>query len=644
MNHSIYFRLAVTNIKNNRKTYVPFILTSILTVMMTYMLTALLKSDSITDVNVKTCLSMALGVEMFFSVIFLFYTNSFLIKRRKKEIGVYHILGMGKGHLGKMMTVETLLIAAVSIAGGVVGGIVFGKLMYLLLLKMIHYDVGMEFGISTVAVMQTLGLFFMIFLCTLVYNLFQIKLANPVDLLHGSSVGEKEPKTKWLLTIIGIATIGVGYYLALVTDKPLQALTNFFVAVILVMIGTYALFVAGSIALLKFLRKRKRFYYKSSHFTAVSGMIYRMKQNAVGLANICILSTAVLVMVAISVCLYVGMEDILKYRFPKDYAVYVMPGEEGAIQTAQTIVSEETKKAGIQVEKEWDYYCASVAATKHGSDFSTEEPENLYNKEVVEITLLPLEEYEKLEGEKLSLQPDELLVYTPDGTYQRNSVTLDGRKFRVVKELETFSLEEKNKSSVVPSYYMILPDKKTVEEMAGGPCGYIMRFDAKGTEQAKQEAGEQLTRRIADEAGGIVESREASKSSFYSLYGSLLFIGLYLGIMFLMATVLIIYYKQISEGFDDKERYQIMQKVGMDKREVKRSIRSQVLMVFFLPLLVAVIHVSVAFPVMTKLLVTLNMVNVPLFLMCTVVTVLVFVVFYVLVFAITAREYYKIVN
>lgn len=320
MNKSLYCRLAFTNIKNNKKTYVPYILTAILTVMMFYIMISLFSSKDITDPSLKTILFYAVWVIAIFAVIFLFYTNSFLIKRRKKELGVYNILGMDKRHIAKMLLVETVTVAVISVGVGIVGGVVFSKLMYFILRKILSHNIPMNFHMSFSYIFPVLGLFGIIFVMTLLYNLMQVQLANPMELLRGSNQGEKEPKTKWLLTIIGVLAIGTGYYIALTTESPIEALTLFFVAVICVIIGTYALFTAGSIVMLKILRKNKKFYYKTKHFTTISGMIYRMKQNAAGLANICILSTMVLVMVSTSVSLYAGMDNILDTRFPKDFS------------------------------------------------------------------------------------------------------------------------------------------------------------------------------------------------------------------------------------------------------------------------------------------------------------------------------------
>lgn len=347
MRSSVFSRLAATNLKNNRKTYVPYILTSILTVMMYYIMDGLSKNSYVTEGNesLQICLQYANGIIIVFAVIFLFYTNSFLIKRRKKEIGIYNILGMGKQHIAKMLAVETAIMGLISIGAGLLFGVVFSKLMFLLLLKILHYDIRMGFSVSAQSIVTTIVLFAGIFLLTLVYNLLQIKLANPVELLRGGSQGEKEPKTKLLLAIFG-AALGTGYYIAITTESPVSALGMFFIAVLCVILGTYALFIAGSIVLLKLLRRNKRYYYQTKHFTAVSGMIYRMKQNAVGLANICILSTMVLVMVSTTVSLYVGVDDVLKTRFPNEFQINLERPDVASEQRIADIVSGVTEKMG----------------------------------------------------------------------------------------------------------------------------------------------------------------------------------------------------------------------------------------------------------------------------------------------------------
>lgn len=648
MNSRIYSRLAVSNIKNNRKTYVPFIFTSILTVMMYYIIDALAGNDSIEITNVITVLRMGCGVMVVFSVIFLFYTNSFLIKRRKKEIAVYNILGMGKGHIGRMLTVETLIVGGISIAGGIAGGMAFGKLMHLLLIRIIHYDVGMEFHISVQSVSDTVILFAFIFFLTWFYNLFQIRLANPIELLRGGSAGEKEPKTKVILALIGVVTMAAGYYLAVSTKNPLEAINTFFVAVILVIIGTYALFLAGSIALLKLLRKQKKFYYKPNHFVSVSGMIYRMKQNAVGLANICILSTIVLVMISSTVSLYVGMDDVMAHQYPNDYQMTLYEASQEKIDKANKLIEEELDRGGLKKEGETAcHYGTAVLISQGGNKFTTSENGTYSPRDLTELYVIPQEDYQKLENTSTSLKENEVIIYTTAENYGRDSIQIDGRKFQVTEELDDFVLEEKNQSRVAPGMYMIVANDEVAMQLDSLKSGlrYDIDFDMTGSDEEKAVVEEKIADRITEELPGTYfTSRQAGTESFFSFYGCLFFIGMYLGFMFLVATVLIIYYKQISEGLDDRERYVIMQKVGMDKREIRRAIRSQILIVFFLPLLFSILHIIVAFNVITKLLGVFGLFNTGLFVLCTVATVLIFAVFYIIVFAITAREYYKIVN
>lgn len=642
MNNFIYEKLAVTNLKNNRKTYVPYIFTGVLTVMMFYIIDALSRGKGITQNTLKICLQYATGVIIVFAVIFLFYTNSFLIKRRKKEIGVYNILGMGKRHIARMMAVETILTAGISILGGLVFGIIFGKLMYLLLLKILHNSVDMQFSVNGTAIVQTVILFAGIFLLTYLYNILQIQLVNPVELLHGGNQGEKEPKSRWLLVIVGVAALGNGYWIALTTEAPLEALLKFFVAVVCVIIGTYALFIAGSIVVLKILRKNKAYYYNPKHFTSVSGMIYRMKQNGAGLANICVLSTMVLVMVSTTVSLYAGMEDILDSRFPRDVSIVCNEADTNNEETLQRLIKEQCEKAGVKITDRVRYRYGSMNAVLKGNNL--EKVEQYYpDNHFYYVEMITQEEYNRIEKQNVSLKEQEILTYTTNGKCGKKQINIAGRNYQVKKELSEMTSQPKSTAEMYNTLYIIFANAEQIERIE--PFSYADKFNLKGDDGKQKEALEQIQNEFYEKfPDGTMESRMLSRSSFYELYGGLFFIGIYLGSMFIMATVLIIYYKQISEGYDDRERYQIMQKVGMSKKEVKRSIRSQVLSVFFLLLIVAVIHVAVAFKVMTKILGVLNLTNVSLFAVCTIITIAVFAVFYIIVYSITAKEYYRIVN
>lgn len=642
MNNFIYEKLAVTNLKNNRKTYVPYIFTGVLTVMMFYIIDALSRGKGITQDTLKICLQYATGVIVVFAVIFLFYTNSFLIKRRKKEIGVYNILGMGKRHIARMMAVETILTAGISILGGLVFGIIFGKLMYPLLLKILHNSVDMQFSVNGTAIVQTVILFAGIFLLTYLYNILQIQLVNPVELLHGGNQGEKEPKSRWLLVIVGVAALGNGYWIALTTEAPLEVLLKFFVAVVCVIIGTYALFIAGSIVVLKILRKNKAYYYNPKHFTSVSGMIYRMKQNGAGLANICVLSTMVLVMVSTTVSLYAGMEDILDSRFPRDVSIVCNEADTNKEETLQRLIKEQCEKAGVKITDRVRYRYGSMNAVLKGDKLENVDqyyPDNHFYY----VEMMTQDEYNRIEKRNVSLEEQEILTYTSNGKCGKKEINIAGRNYQVKKELSEMTSQPKSTAEMYKTLYIVFANAEQIERIE--PFSYADKFNLKGDDGKQKEALEQIQNEFYEKIpDGMMESRMLSRSSFYELYGGLFFIGIYLGSMFIMATVLIIYYKQISEGYDDRERYQIMQKVGMSKKEVKRSIRSQVLSVFFLPLIVAVIHVAVAFKVMTKILGVLNLTNVWLFTVCTIITIAVFAVFYIIVYSITAKEYYRIVN
>lgn len=642
MNNFIYEKLAVTNLKNNRKTYVPYIFTGVLTVMMFYIIDALSGGKGITQNTLKICLQYATGVIIVFAVIFLFYTNSFLIKRRKKEIGVYNILGMGKRHIARMMAVETIMTAGISILGGLVFGIIFGKLMYLLLLKILHNSVDMQFSVNGTAIVQTVILFAGIFLLTYLYNILQIQLVNPVELLHGGNQGEKEPKSRWLLVIVGVAALGNGYWIALTTEAPLEALLKFFVAVVCVIIGTYALFIAGSIVVLKILRKNKAYYYNPKHFTSVSGMIYRMKQNGAGLANICVLSTMVLVMVSTTVSLYAGMEDILDSRFPRDVSIVCNEADTNNEETLQRLIKEQCEKAGVKITDRVRYRYGSMNAVLKGNNL--EKVEQYYpDNHFYYVEMITQEEYNRIEKQNVSLKEQEILTYTTNGKCGKKQINIAGQNYQVKKELSEMTSQPKSTAEMYKTLYIVFANAEQIERIES--FSYADKFNLKGDDGKQKEALEQIQNEFYEKfPDGTMESRMLSRSSFYELYGGLFFIGIYLGSMFIMATVLIIYYKQISEGYDDRERYQIMQKVGMSKKEVKRSIRSQVLSVFFLPLVVAVIHVAVAFKVMTKILGVLNLTNVSLFAVCTIITIAVFAVFYIIVYSITAKEYYRIVN
>lgn len=678
MNSKIYGKLAVTNLKNNGKSYVPYILASAFSVMMYFIMDNLYRNRSLVEKEspLAIMLSYADAVLLIFSVIFLFYINSFLIKRRKKELGIYNILGMGKGHLGKMLFLESVITTVTSIIGGILAGILLGKLVYLVLLKILHLKRDIVYMISPVSIGITAAIFGGIFFVIFLYNLVQMKLSNPIELLRGGNTGEREPKTKWIMTIIGILCLAGGYSIALTTKEPMAALGKFFIAVILVIIGTYALFMAGSIAFLKMLRNRKGYYYKTRHFTAVSGMIYRMKQNAVGLANICILSTMVLVMVSMTVSLYGGMNDVITTRFPYEAQITSSGINQKEEEQIEEIIKNMTKKNHTVPTSQIRFHMGRFTTVYNSKTkkFDMMAAGDYANSNVADLVMIPLSDYNQTEGKNVNLKENEVLLYhrnhnrndnrshkksDTDTQKDKKVIQLNNRSYKVVDELDRLAIAKADTTSFIDGWYVVVKDSSIVtsylkdiyensniyDELKEyyGKIQYSYSFNLNGSRANRAKTAKSIQKQLQKKITNCsVEGRELSRESFYELYGGFLFIGIFLGIIFLMATTLIIYYKQISEGYDDRERYQIMQKVGMSKKEVRQSIRSQVLLVFFLPLIMAVIHLAFAFKIITKLLSVLKLTNVSLFFMYTVGTVAVFVIIYAIIYSITAKEYYKI--
>lgn len=605
--------------------------------------------------NLKIILNFGIYVIGFFSIIFLFYTNSFLIKRRKKEFGLYNILGMEKKHISKVTFFETLYVGILSLGIGIPGGVLLSKLMFLLLLKIVDYQVQFGFEISFKALIATLVLFSGIFLVSFLNTVRQVHLSKPIDLLKGGQVGEKEPKSSWLLAVIGAICLGIGYYIALTTKSPMTAMSMFFFAVIMVIIGTYALFISGSIYILKLLRKNKKYYYQTKHFTTVSGMIYRMKQNSAGLANICILATVVLVMLSTTVSMYIGMENILRTRYERNVIVSGQSMTKAQIKQADKIIEEVTGKMGIKPKDTIHYSSIDLYMQRKGNDFTVyDEGDNaLTIADISSVNVLSLGEYNKIMGENKTLSQGEVLLYTIKGEIKENNLKIGDKSFSIKERLKDLNISKRDSSILTEGYCIVVYDENIQSQLLPMDknrkliegLSYNYGFDVQG-DSSTQVALSTAIGSALEKAGLNVRSEcaEAGRKDFYAIYGGLLFLGLFLGILFIMATVLIIYYKQISEGYDDKERFEIMQKVGMSREEVKKSIQSQVLTVFFLPLVLAGIHVAFSFKVIVKLLLLLNLTDVSLFATCTVATFLVFAMFYAAVYGLTARTYYRIVK
>jgi len=661
----MYTKLAITNIKNNRQFYFPYLLTGIITVAMFYIMCALESNPGIQSMpgakDLGLILRLGIGVIGIFAVIFLFYTNSFIIKRRKKELGIYNILGMEKRHIAKILSKEAFFTAIIAIGGGLVTGVLFHKLACMLLYRMIGFNGGITFSFSKKGVMITAILFAIVYLLTYIYDLFQVQLANPIELLQSGNKGEREPKTKAIMAVLGVLCLGTGYFIAITTKNPIKALTLFFVAVILVIIGTYLLFTAGSIALLKILRRNKGYYYQTKHFTSVSGMIYRMKQNAVGLANICILSTMVLVAVSTTVSLYVGIEDIMKERYPNEINIsaYYDTGAP-AEDSIAPIVEKSVKESGRKIRHEEDYLELYFAAIKDQGQYSLDkEKVKTAGDRVSGFVVLTREDCKKKYNEEIpELAENEVALLTIKKT-DMDTLVLENRSYHV-KEIKQFQNTEdfETIADIMDEYYYVIVNdvqdmerlwqlQKDIYQENSSSISRQVRLDIDGDSEQKKECFENIKTALGPEqakARILIDSRQSNLDEFYQIYGGFLFLGLFLGILFLMITVLIIFYKQISEGYDDKERFSIMEKVGMSNDEVKATIRSQVRTVFFLPILMAAIHVGMAFPMIKRLLWLFGLSNTALFAGCMAGTILVFTLIYLLVFLKTSKTYYKIVG
>ena len=671
MHKGIFSRLAKQNIRNNKSTYIPYIITCIFCIAMIYMMEFLRDCPTLDQAvrqadEVRMIVFTGEIVVEIFCIIFLIYSNSFLMKRRQKEIGLYNILGLERNHIGIVMFLETIITSIGSLAGGIAAGIIGSKLALLLLLKLLHIPSVLGFYISVKGIFTCLFMFGIIFLMILFLNLAKIHLSRPVELLRGNNTGEKEPAAKWLMALIGFICLGAGYYLAVTTESPIKAITIFLLAVILVMAGTYLLFTAGSIVILKFLRRRKSFYYRTGNFISISGMLYRMKQNAIGLASICILSTGVLLMISMTVSIYFGMNDIMLNRYPYDVDMSVTSISEDECQTAIEAFEKAIADNKVPVEKSVEEIYLDIVCSKNGDQILIKPANTIRNSDsVLVLSLLNQAEYERLTGISANLNDGEIFAWYPSAV-QKDSVTVDETEFTVKKWLDKNPLTC-GEDAVSDNAVLVVTDEdfKKFDEMrtemykgvssapAGEDLTLHLGLDITGSETDKIDFGTPVMEVVKDlkKNGGLSENswitsgiRQQEYESYYADNGSLLFIGIFLGSLFLMGTAMIIYYKQISERYEDQKRFEIMQKVGLSRREVRSSVRRQILMVFFLPLLMAMLHITMAFPMIRRMLLLFGMTNTKLFIGCTAGTVLIFAVVYGLIYLMTARSYYHIVE
>lgn len=673
MKKGIYSRLALTGIKKNKKLYIPYILTCICMVMMFYIITFLSSSDMMMNYpggeTMRGILGFGVYVIGFFAVIFLFYTNSFLVRRRKKEFGLYNILGMVKRNIARVMLWETLFIGAFSIVLGMALGVLFSKLAELVMVNIMSMDVTFGVTIDYKAIYYTVVLFAVIFFLILLNSLRQVHLSNPIALLHSENAGEKPPKANWFFAVLGVLILGCAYYLAVTIKDPVTTLAAFFFAVIMVIVATYLIFISGSVAFCKILQKKKNYYYKTNHFVSVSSMSYRMKRNGAGLASICILCTMVLVMISSTVCLYLGKEDSLRERYPRNINVTMTSQIYSDLisQDADDVAKrtfETAENMGYTPVNAIDYTMLSFVSYMRDGEIVLDEDENGFNYvsgDLWKIFIVSLDDYNRLTGSQENLDEDEVMIYTSkDMDYNYDVLKIKGQEPLNIKKVVTdFENNGVDTMQIMPALYIFVPDLEVqvqkISEQSQDALGNINRFvgyDLEATDQQQTDVFSEIydwlrTSQVNSADGSMyvyVEGSANEKLEFFGIYGGLFFLGIILGIVFIFAAVLIMYYKQVSEGYEDQSRFEIMQKVGMTKREIKKSINSQMLTVFFMPLIAAGVHLAFAFPMIYKMLILFGLVNKVFLIMVTVGCFLLFALLYMLVYKITSRAYYSIVS
>ncbi len=670
MKRAFYLRLAWDGIRKNKKLYIPYILTCVCMTAMFYIVSFLSKEDSVQNISggseIQGILYLGSIVIGIFSLLILFYTNSFLIRRRKKEFGLYNILGMNKYNLSRVLIWESIIVYAISLVCGLGFGILFSKFAELIMINILMEGTNFDLKVNFESIGNTAVWFLAIFVLILINSLRQIHISKPVELLKSENIGEKPPKANWVLAVLGAVILAAAYVIAVTVDNPMAAIFLYFVAVTMVIVATYMLFISGSVALCKALQKNKRYYYKTNHFVSVSGMVYRMKRNGAGLASICILSTMVLVMVSCTVCLYTGMEDSLRTSYPRDISVDVEVNDFAAVndELAHSIDAKTEAVLGKYSEaaqNKMSYRIADVAANQNGNDFSII-TNGFYSSSAYNVLIVPIEDYNRLMGQNETLAENEVLVYKAKlSDYDESTININGTgDLKIKKYVEDYigygvdmSIVNSSIYVFVPNYDAFIVQFEGITEPNGNPVlskHYITGFDLDCDDLVQLTILNEIHDSVASSVTGpgidsvTTDGIAGSRMLFLGLYGGLFFLGILLGIVFIFAAVLIMYYKQISEGYEDRARFEIMQKVGMTQSEIKKSVNSQVLTVFFAPLIVAGIHLAFNFPLINKTITLLGFTNSGLLMGITAVCFLVFALLYVIVYRITSRSYYSIVS
>lgn len=668
MKISFYSKLALDSIRKNKQMYVPYILTGAVMVMMFYILSSLMETPALEDIHggalLMYILPLGCVVIAVFSLLFLVYTNSFLMKQRYREFGIYNVLGMDKRNISRLMMWETIYTAMLAIGGGLLCGILLSKAAELILLNILKAEISFAIYIGIHAILRTIGIYSIIYGILLVSSLIKIVCSNPLELMQSSKVGEKRLKCNWLFAIAGVVLLIWAYDMAVSIEEPATAMLLFFAAVIMVIAGTYLLFISGSVAICRLLQKNKKYYYKPNHFVSVSSMAYRMKRNGAGLASICILLTMVLVMLSSTATLYFGEEASIRNRYPHSINLTMYfdtidgIGDENLDAQRDIIAQYAPADAELSGTR---YAMAAGQFTDEGIILDYTNVAAINYDKVGYLYILSIEDYNSMMGTDRTLAEGECLIYSNRLDTQWDTFAMEsGKVCRVRERLDDFREDGEALAMTMPSVYLVVNDVYAFTEPVidlkndqGNSLieyEWLCGFDLPTAEEelAAKDGIQDAINSTAEEehtwSRMHLESREEERFRFYEMYGSLFFLGIMLSVVFLLAAVLIIYYKQISEGYEDQNRFEIMQKVGMTKRDIRRSINSQMLTVFFLPLAVAGLHLAFAFPFVSKILVLFAFDDMLLNITVTVSCFAVFGLFYAIVYKITSGRYYAIVS
>lgn len=671
-----YPRLAWTGIRKNSRLYTPYLCTcigmvAIFTIFMNLNCSPVVKNLA-GGSTLTMILSLGTVVIWFFALLFLSYTSSFLLRRRKREFGLYNVLGMGKGALTRLIVWENLFVALFSLTVGMFFGLVCSKAAELGLCRFTRGETDYTLRMDGRVPAETLRWFAPIFLLLFFKSLFQVGKADSLELLSSESYGEKPPKANYLLALAGAVLLAIAYAMAVSIDNPLAALLLFFVAVILVILATYLLFISGSVALCRGLQKNKRFYYKKNHFVSVSTMVYRMKRNGAGLASICILSTMVLVMLTTTVNLYLGSESMLHLRNIRDNSLVIFAEnmeqlEDDRLAQMNTVLDSVPAEHQVSLKNTLRYRYETTSALMNGSfaditpdedGASISEYGRLYN-----LYFVSQQDYNQAVGTHYQLEPGTALACDLYGNLRLDTLNLGDALTLGITQWISWKLPIPDANTgAVNSLMLVIPDYETMEPLAGvanyrGDASlayrYVYAYDCDAPDQVlktllRQQVQELNSSEIFPDyqnGRGYTQSSIAiDAESIYGFTGGMLFLGLILSLVFLLSAALIIYYKQISEGFEDQARFEILQKVGMTRQDIRKSINSQVLTVFFAPLLAAGTHLAFAYPMLQKLLQLFGFLNGTQMILITLGTFLVFCGVYAVIYKATASAYFTIVS